>query len=61
MTIKTLYPLLILTVSMSFSFTNAYAKPLKKPSNGEIKRIIKRMLVKNKNPIFVGIDNYVLN
>jgi len=58
MTTKILSPLLTLIVAMSLSVTSANAKPLKKPSNGEIKRIIKRMLVKNKNPIFVGIDNY---
>jgi len=58
MTTKFFSSLLTIAVAMSLSVMSANAKPLKKPSNGEIKRIIKRMLIKNKNPIFVGIDNY---
>lgn len=43
--------MLLLTASVS------HAAPLKKPSKNEIKRLIKKMVLKSKTPIFTGIDN----
>jgi len=55
MTTKFFSSLLAIVVTMSLSVMSANAKPLRKPSNGEIKKIIKKMLLKTKTPIFAGI------
>lgn len=50
---KIILPILLLSISFSVS----EAQPLRKPSAGQIKKLIKKMITKNKVAFFVGLDS----
>ena len=47
---------IILSLLLITSLSVANAKPLAKPSSGQIKKLIKKMLLESKTTIFAGID-----